>query len=735
MSQYIQPPQRPNQERVTTIPFLVVLIFLVLVGCSGTEDPATLSERVCDWDSVQDRVESLKQISYVDGERVLFLTEDVERDFVVGVNLGSTIPGHGPGEVAIRAEDYRRWFPQMAELGLLAVRVYTILSPQFYEELAAYNTSNPDRPLYLLQGVWIPEERFLATKDLFDVLVREGFRAEISDAVAAVHGDLVRSQRPGHAGGSYSADVSPWLLAYSIGVELDPQAAFASEQANASRTPFNGQFFTVTPDANSIESWLAEMLDHLAAEEACRGRTMPLTFTNWVTTDPLVHPDDPDWREDLVGIDANHIQATEAWPSGFFASYHIYPYYPDFLRYEPGIADYMHGGRVDPYAGYLAAIRRHHVGMPVMVTEFGVPSSQGSAHYDPLGRDHGDLSEQEQMAINADLLRIIHDLGFSGGFVFEWVDEWFKFTWNTLDYELPAERRALWKNAWSSEQHFGLIAVEPGETPVALVDGDDQEWGSNSSQVIFESRGAVREVKAVKDEGYLYLRLIMDEPEVWERTTITLGFDLLEGGNLGLPGAPGIGTEADYAVTLGPGSTGQAWVRASNDHYAIQHGLLDRFIEVDPTAVDAESGVWHPRRLIVNRPWFIPATGQVNPAEVFDVGSFRFGTTDPADPEFDSRAWWAASGQVIEIRLPYMAIGFADPSSLQALRITPRGRVDTETVKRVGISVVLEGVLFQTKGYAWEGWNSVRWHERPKAGLEHFAEAVIQVLLPGIPGG
>jgi len=53
-------------------------------------------------------------------------------------------------------------------------------------------------------------------------------------------------------------------------VELDPQAAFASEQANANRTPFNGRFFTVTPDANSIESWLAEMLDHLAAEEACR---------------------------------------------------------------------------------------------------------------------------------------------------------------------------------------------------------------------------------------------------------------------------------------------------------------------------------------------------------------------------------------------------------------------------------------------------------------------------------
>ena len=98
----------------------------------------------CSWDIARDRVESLKRISYVDGERVRILTEDGERDFVVGVNLGPTIPGHSPGELAIRAEDYRRWFPQMAELGLIAVRVYTILSPHFYEELAAYNIANPD---------------------------------------------------------------------------------------------------------------------------------------------------------------------------------------------------------------------------------------------------------------------------------------------------------------------------------------------------------------------------------------------------------------------------------------------------------------------------------------------------------------------------------------------------------------------------------------------------------------
>ena len=707
----------------------IVLAFLIFAcGRDGSESIATSSDLTPQqWAPFPDSVYDLKRIARVDGERVLLMTEGGDRDFVAGVNLGATIPGYSPGELAVRREDYHRWFPQIAKLGLRSVRIYTILPPHFYEELLAFNTANPGSPLYLVQGVWIPEERFLETGNLYDDLVRQGFRQEISDAVAAVHGELFRPERPGHASGQYSADVSPWLFAYSIGVELDPRATFASDQANSHVPPFQGEFFFALPDASSTESWFAKMLNHLANLEARRGRTMPLTFTNWPTTDPLEHPDEPDEIEDLVGIDANHIQATGAWPGGFFASYHVYPYYPDFQRHEPGIADYEYEGRLDPYAGYLSAIRRHHKGMPVMITEFGVPSSQGNAHFGPLGRDQGDHTEQEQMSINADLLRIIDDLGYSGGFVFEWVDEWFKFTWNTIEYEIPGDRRAMWKNAWTNEEHFGLLAVEPGDAPAVLIDGNDQEWESNSSQVIFEGRGAITEVRAVKDEGYLYLRLLLKESEVLQSADITFGFDLLDGGNLGLPGANDLGPDADYAVTLDSTGVGQIWVRASNDPLAIRYGRDRHMIDVDPNALEPESGVWHPQRLIVNRPVVIPSTSREYAAEIFEVGALRYGITDPASPEFDSIASWAASDHILEIRLPYMAIGFADPSSLQALRITSKGVVKTEKVEWIGISVILDGVLYETKGYIWEEWNSVRWHERPKAGIEQFAEAVKKV--------
>ena len=285
----------------------------------------------------------------------------------------------------------------------------------------------------------------------------------------------------------------------------------------------------------------------------------------------------------------------------------------------------------------------------------------------------------------------------------------------------------MWKNAWTNEQHFGLLAAEPGDAPAVLIDGDGREWDSNSSQVIFEARGTVREVRAVSDEGYLYLRLLFADSEVWRRSDITLGFDLLDGGNLALPGTDGLGPEADYVVTLESDGSGQVWVRASNDAFAIQYGRDHQFFDVDPTALEPESGVWHPQRLIVNRPLVVPTTNEEHAAEVFEVGDIHSGITDPASPDFDSTASWAATGRVLEIRLPYMAIGFADPSSLLALRITSEGLAETELVERVGISVLLDGVLVDTRGYVWEKWNSVQWHERPKAGIQQFSKAVNEV--------
>jgi hypothetical protein len=156
------------------------------------------------------------------------------------------------------------------------------------------------------------------------------------------------------------------------------------------------------------------------------------------------------------------------------------------------------------------------------------------------------------MHMGADMLRGIKEEGYAAGVLLAWTDEWFKFTWNTIDLELPGDRRQLWRNDLTNEEHFGVIASEPGSQPVVEFDGDEAEWAENGSQVLAESRGAVREVRAVKDEQYLYLRLRLNEADSWRQEPITVGLDVRDGENRGLPDRPGVFPEADVALVIDP---------------------------------------------------------------------------------------------------------------------------------------------------------------------------------------
>jgi hypothetical protein len=68
--------------------------------------------------------------------------------------------------------------------------------------------------------------------------------------------------------------------------------------------------------------------------------------------------------------------------------------------------------------------------------------------------------------------------GLDGSILFAWHDEWFKFTWNTIELELPVNRRQNWRNRLTNEENFGVIATEVGESPeqTIQVDGATEDW-------------------------------------------------------------------------------------------------------------------------------------------------------------------------------------------------------------------------------------------------------------------
>lgn len=641
----------------------------------------------------------LSAVAGVEGERFVLHTEHGEVDFLPGINLGSTTPGHQPGELAITAEDVRRWLPQMAAVGFRVIRIYTILPPQFYDELAAYNAEHEDAPLYLVQGVYLPDESYVEGGDLYAPAVTTTFTEEIRDAAGAVHGDLTRAPTPGRADGTWTTDVSPWVISWIIGAELDPTATAASDARNVDQPLHVGRYFTNTESASPTTRWLAARMDEMAAADAEHGHAAPIAFVNWPTLDPLTHPEEPNDLEDLVGIDANAVVATAAWPAGTFASYHAYPYYPDFLRHEPGL-QVERNGEVDPYFGYLEALKRHHEGMPVMITEFGVPSSLGSAHNGALGRDQGDHSEQEALEIDAELLQIIRDVDLAGAFVFSWTDEWFKLTWNTQPRQIPANRRQLWHDVLTNEQYFGLVATD-------AVGGEDARL-----RVIAEEPEMT--VRVGTDESYVHLEVeLAEEPEA----PVALAFDVVDGGPELLPDSTATGAEPDYAVVIDPAAEdGLAWVRADLD--PVQ---LDNVPPPDPRPAPVNG--WVPQHMMLNRAQVVPSTGERLPAEHFEVGVLRQGEMAPDADGYDSRNTWQLDGRTLTLRIPWGLLGMADPSSKQAL-LPEDGAATTVDVDRIGLTVDVGELRVETDGIAWEPWNEPRSEERMKVGMQVFVDAL-----------
>ena len=634
--------------------------------------------------------------------------------FLPGMDLGATTPGHQPGELAIGDADYQRWLTEMGSLGVRAVRVYTIHPPGFYRALAAYDTAHASDPIYLVQGVYLPNDVYLQQQNLYDPVATQTFRAELRDAVAAVHGTLVRAPRHGFASGRWTADVSRWIAGWIIGVEWDPSATAATDRKNPHAPAVHGRYFYSTPDATPSERWLAARMNDIASAEAATGWTAPIAFANWPTADPLHHPGEPNAQEDMVGVDASHVLPTRAWPGGTFASFHAYPYYPDFLRYQPSLQHFVFDGHVDPYAGYLHDLLVHFKGtMPVMITEFGVPSSLGSAHDGTLGRSQGDHAESQAMQIDAQLLTSMRQLGMAGGFVFEWTDEWYKKTWNTQLHQIPADRVQLWHDVFTNEQYFGVVATDPVPLAPAAVSYRDQ------------AGTGVRQVTAQEDGSYVYLSM---EFARIPSHTVTVGLDTI-GSIAGAPPPGSSDGKADYALVLDlTGRTGQAWVR----------GVLDPDqVDYAPSPVSARPAprdAWQSLQLVTDRPWVLPLTHQVTPLRSDNVGLLRYGDWNPAAADYDSEALWRLRGSELDLRIPWAMAGMSDPSSHQALIPLGQFRSASVTIPGIGVTVSGDGGAAQQVGTVrWQDWQVVRYTERIKPGAAALHQAYTEVSRP-VPG-
>lgn len=701
---------------------VVILISLAAVGFVGyqfyTSMPGNQLSMYTDADAIQ-------YMGKVDSEYFyVYQNNTWQKVFIKGVNIGAGVPGNFPGEFGATKADYLRWFKYIGEMNANTIRVYTISKPDFYNALLEYNQSTKN-PLYLIQGVWINEVDVATYHDAYNPIIRDTFKSDIETTIDVLHGNKIIKKATGHASGIYEADVSQYVIGYILGIEWDPEFVVTTNANNSGNTNYDGTYL-YSADASPFENFLGESGDDCITYEMDHYQMQKtVSFANWPTTDMLSHPNEPLVNEDLVTVNAEHIKKKDAFKPGLFASYHIYPYYPDFMNYQKEYNTYKDAnGNVDTYAAYLNDLIKQHT-MPVLVAEFGIPAGRGKAHNNVyMGFNQGNVTETQQGEMDAFMLKDIYDAGYAGGLVFAFQDEWFKRTWNTMDLDLP-ERRPYWNNQQTNEQHFGLMAFDSGETEtVCNVDGDPTEWEGTAP--INTNNGNELYVKS--DEAYVYF-MVKTSDYNFDTDTLVIPVDTLQNQGNSSNNGVNFAQAADFLISINGKDNSRIMVDAYYDSFQQIYGKQLNLIPQNPDFTVKNSGNFVPMYLCLNKGLYLPED-QVNlPFEQYETGKLAYGDGNPASSDFNSLADFCVKDNSLEIRIPWQLLNFMDPSTKTVMNDLHINGI--QPVKTDGIYAGV-GILGKTDAnpamnfYTWQDWDVPVYHERLKPSYYILKDAFNQ---------
>jgi hypothetical protein len=681
--------------------------------------------------------------------------------YVKGVNLGVALPGHYPSEFPQDSVLYAGWLDMLAGMHANTLRLYTILPPAFYRALRGWNLSHPDRQLWLIHGLWT---ELPPRNDFADPSWEAGFQREMRSVVDLIHGAARIPLQRGHAGGLYDADVSDWVLGYIIGREWEPFAVRAFDAHRPSGS-YQGGYLRVR-QGPAMDLWLARQCDYMLTYEAAKFNALrPIAYTNWPTLDPLRHPTEPTateeayWRKrsgrtseskkleyenDAIALDANLVEPTPANPAGWFASYHAYPYYPDFMLLDPDYQQAKSAEGRSSYFGYLRELVEHHRNMPTLIAEYGVPSSRGVAHLHPQGWHHGGHDERGMAAIDARLTREIRQSGAAGSIVFAWLDEWFKKNWVVSDYEIPPDNTRLWHNVMDAEQNYGIVGMYAGAAKATpRLGGEPAVW--RSLPVVQGLAGGstrpLARLRAGADESFLYLAVDLKPGKFpWGSQGVQLAIDtyLPDIGQHQLPRS-GMGSEIGFEFLVELVAPERGTVAVTPDYQRHDTRVdpatgddFGRFFRRPVITRNRTDGRFDSLLVVTNRARF-GRDGKFFRARWYDRGKLRYGT-EAASSLSD---WFMdEKSGLLQIRIPWDLLNVTDPSTRRLLfdRDTS-GTYGTVAASDFHIGVVLYSKAsgggpkvvaalpsavkgtWQAKsfsGWKWEGWKTPRWHSRLK---------------------
>ena len=674
----------------------VIMSAVVLNGCGVGQ--------VFDEDGV-----SADQPMYQDGDTAYaFRTEgqkyqryngsDFEDFYIEGVNIGAGIPNSFPGELGVTEDDYYRWFEEIAAMHANTIRSYTVLMPDFYNALYRYNENHEDK-LYLFQGCWYDEDVVTATGNAYDSYER--VEKDLKDLVDIIHGRASIDKLSGHAYGVYTKDISQYVCGWILGIESDQDLVEGTNRANSELHSYDGKYLSCQ-DVQPYEVFWCEIGDYvLSYEDENYHMQRPVSYSNWATADVFHHPNEPLSKEDAISLTVEDLKPQESFPAGIFASYHVYPYYPNFMFSEEPYMSYKdENGEIDTYLPYLKQLVDYH-SVPVVIAEFGLPTSRGVTHVNPItGWNQGGHTDEVQGNLLVAMFEDIRKAGCAGGMVFTWQDEWFKRTWNT-ELATDSDYRAYWNDVQTCEQHFGLLEFVSDELEnVPVIDGKSDDW--SDEDVIYSDKQTKLAMKS--DSTYVYL-MMESQGTDYSKVGNYIYFDINQNTGCNTYDGRKLSRDGDFVLEINGKENTRLMVEENSDPYMITMAAQD-VGTVDLHGYEGDS--YHREYLVIDRSLTYPETGVTVPAQLIETGLMRFGSTDEESENYNYLTDFAYDGDVIEFRIPWGLLGFAAP----CIKEITTASGETAKVDGMYVGCVIGDEDKGANKYTWKDWTVAHYQER-----------------------
>ena len=397
------------------------------------------------------------------------------------------------------------------------------------------------------------------------------------------------------------------------------------------RVSASWHYFRSTAQASPFESWLAQMLEEVAAEDMRYGWQHPDGVRRLADDRSAAPSRRTELQEDMGSVDPTHVEPTgRGWQgtSRRIMSTLTTRIFSATIRGIRRSAIRRVISTPTPAISMTCARITREFRWSWRNSEF--LRSRGLAHRSPAGWNQGMHTEAEQGEIDAAMMAPSTRKGMterccSPGRTNGTSSSGTRWTWNNHSTGGRSGRTALPASAFSGCWRWTLPRMAPGVT----LDGRAAEWAAIPHKR--EWQYPALDLAVSHDEAYVYL-MLRKRSAAWDfsRDQLYVGFRTLPGGARLSDQAPGLtfSEPVQFMLRIRSSADARWFVLSAYDQHTYRWSIQHPLLPSNPDFADSSLGIFLPWKLLLSRPLVLPDNGEEVPAEEVEIGLLKRGTTD-----------------------------------------------------------------------------------------------------------